>query len=95
MSVFHNCACRSCRCLCCRAPNGYSALMLAASVDCAEGVQLLLDSAASLELQDALGRTALMFAAGNNACQGLEVLLDRGASVSIRDRCAMTALRQQ
>jgi ankyrin repeat protein len=69
--------------------------MLAASVDCAEGVQLLLDSAASLELQDALGRTALMFAAGNNARAGLEVLLDRGASVSIRDRCALTALGQQ
>lgn len=38
------------------APNGSSALMLAASVDCAEGVGLLLDHAASLELQDALGR---------------------------------------
>lgn len=38
------------------APNGSSALMLAASADCAEGVGLLLDGAASLELQDALGR---------------------------------------
>lgn len=40
------------------APNGSSALMLAASADCAEGVGLLLDHAASLELQDALGRWA-------------------------------------
>ncbi|KAI7835965.1 hypothetical protein COHA_010164 [Chlorella ohadii] len=68
------------------APNGSSALMLAASVDCAECVGLLLDHSASLELQDALGRTALMFAAGNNARAALEGLLDRGASVSIRDR---------
>lgn len=40
------------------APNGSSALMLAASVDCAECVGLLLDHSASLELQDALGRCA-------------------------------------
>jgi ankyrin repeat protein len=60
--------------------------MLAASADCAEGVQLLLDHAASLELQDALGRTALMFAAGNNARAALEALLDRGACVAIRDK---------
>lgn len=38
------------------APSGSSSLMLAASVDCAEGVALLLDHGASLELQDALGR---------------------------------------
>lgn len=40
------------------APNGSSALMLAASVDCAECVGMLLDHSASLELQDALGRCA-------------------------------------
>lgn len=68
------------------APNGSSALMLAASVDCAQGVGLLLGGGASLELQDALGRTAAMFAAGNNARAALEALLDAGASVSIRDR---------
>lgn len=48
------------------APNGSSALMLAASADCAEGVGLLLDHAASPELQDALGR----WAAAATACRG-------------------------
>lgn len=69
------------------APSGSSALMLAAAADCGEGCALLLEHAASLELQDALGRTAAMFAAGSGAAAALRALLDAGASVSIRDRC--------
>ena len=63
------------------APNGSSALMLAAAIDCTAGVELLLSNGATLELQDALGRTALMFAAGNDATAALAKLLDAGASV--------------
>jgi hypothetical protein len=68
------------------APNGSSALMLAASADSGEAAALLLQHQASVELQDALGRTALMFAAGNDALAALRVLLDAGASVG--ESCA-------
>lgn len=70
------------------APNGSSALMLAASSAATDAapVELLLQNGASLELQDALGRTATMFAAGNGATAGLRLLLDAGASISVRDR---------
>ena len=57
------------------------ALMLAAAVDNAEGVDVLLDAGASVELADALGRTALMFAAGRGAPCSLIALLRAGASV--------------
>jgi hypothetical protein len=68
------------------APNGQSALMLAAAGDSAEGVGLLLERGASLELQDSLGRTALMWAAGSGATAALLALLDAGAAVAQRDR---------
>lgn len=68
------------------APNGSSALMLAAGADSSEGCALLLKHTATLELQDALGRTALMFAAGTQAAAALVTLLDAGASVAVRDR---------
>jgi hypothetical protein len=55
------------------APNGSSALMLAASCNGTAALQVLLQNGASIELQDALGRTALMFAAGNCACETLQV----------------------
>lgn len=74
------------------APNGQSALMLAAASNSAEGAKLLIDTGASLELQDALGRTALMWAAGCNAVDALTTLLDAGASVAHRDRRGRTAL---
>ena len=57
------------------------ALMLAAAVDNAEGVDVLLDAGASVELADALGRTALMFAAGRGAPCALIALIQAGASV--------------
>ncbi len=38
------------------APNGSSALMLAASADAVENLGVLLEAGATLELQDALGR---------------------------------------
>ncbi|GAX79495.1 hypothetical protein CEUSTIGMA_g6936.t1 [Chlamydomonas eustigma] len=68
------------------APNGSSALMLAASADAHEALKVLLGAGATLELQDALGRSALMFAAGNGAPRALETLLDAGACISQRDR---------
>ncbi|GFH16233.1 ANK_REP_REGION domain-containing protein, partial [Haematococcus lacustris] len=68
------------------APNGSSALMLAASVDSTTALQVLLDAGATLELQDALGRTALMFAAGNSAVGALRTLLGAGACIAQRDR---------
>ncbi|WIA18218.1 hypothetical protein OEZ85_009690 [Tetradesmus obliquus] len=49
------------------APNGSSALMLAAAADGVAALKVLLEGGATLELQDALGRSALMFAAGNGA----------------------------
>jgi hypothetical protein len=55
------------------APNGSSALMLAASCNGTAALRVLLQHGASIELQDALGRTALMFAAGNCACDTLQV----------------------
>lgn len=46
------------------APNGSSALMLAAASDGTNALRVLLEHGATIELQDALGRSALMFAAG-------------------------------
>lgn len=63
------------------------ALMLAAAVDNAEGVDVLLDAGASVELADALGRTALMFAAGRGAPCALIALLRAGASVRLLNVC--------
>ena len=57
------------------------ALMLAAALDNAEGVDALLEAGASVELADALGRTALMFAAGREAPCALIALLRAEASV--------------
>ncbi|KXZ46695.1 hypothetical protein GPECTOR_41g659 [Gonium pectorale] len=68
------------------APNGSSALMLAAAANGVEALRVLLEAGASLELQDALGRSALMFAAGNCAVDTLLALLDSGACISQRDR---------
>ncbi|GLI70897.1 hypothetical protein VaNZ11_015921 [Volvox africanus] len=68
------------------APNGSSALMLAAAANGTEALAVLLEAGATLELQDALGRSALMFAAGNCAKDTLVVLLDAGACISQRDR---------
>lgn len=68
------------------APNGSSALMLAAAADGVEALKALLDHGATIELQDALGRSALMFAAGNSALNALKALLDAGASLAARDR---------
>ncbi|BDA50422.1 probable Ankycorbin at N-terminal half [Coccomyxa sp. Obi] len=68
------------------APNGSSALMLAAAVDSVDALQVLLKNGATVELQDALGRTALMFAAGSGAIGALKALLDAGASMAARDR---------
>ncbi|KAK9846313.1 hypothetical protein WJX81_001373 [Elliptochloris bilobata] len=62
------------------APNGSSALMLAASVDCVAAVE------------DALGRSALMFAAGNDARAALAALLGAGASIAARDRRGRSVL---
>ncbi|GIL80564.1 hypothetical protein Vretimale_16013 [Volvox reticuliferus] len=68
------------------APNGSSALMLAAAANGTEALAVLLEAGATLELQDALGRSALMFAAGNCAKNTLVALLDAGACISQRDR---------
>eukprot|EP00798_Chlamydomonas_sp_ICE-L_P024342 gene24342-9958_t len=68
------------------APNGSSALMLAASANAAKSLKVLLGAGASIELQDALGRSALMFAAGNCAQDTLVALLDAGACMAQRDR---------
>ncbi|GIL60397.1 hypothetical protein Vafri_14845 [Volvox africanus] len=68
------------------APNGSSALMLAAAANGTEALAVLLEAGATLELQDALGRSALMFAAGNCAKDTLVALLDAGACISQRDR---------
>ncbi|EFJ40619.1 hypothetical protein VOLCADRAFT_99563 [Volvox carteri f. nagariensis] len=68
------------------APNGSSALMLAAAANGTEAMTVLLEAGATLELQDALGRSALMFAAGNCAKDTLVALLDAGACISQRDR---------
>lgn len=72
------------------APNGQSALMIAAAANNTAGVKLLLSKGASLELQDALGRTAMMWAAGCNAAAAMTALLDAGASVAHRDRRGRT-----
>lgn len=60
------------------APNGSSALMLAAAANGTDALCVLLGAGATLELQDALGRSALMFAAGNCAADTLVALLDAG-----------------
>ncbi|DBA68766.1 TPA: hypothetical protein ACH3X2_013381 [Trebouxia sp. C0005] len=74
------------------APNGSSALMLAASVDGIAAIQLLLKHGATIELQDALGRSALMFAAGNCAGAALLALLAAGATLGLRDRRSRSVL---
>eukprot|EP00775_Hariotina_reticulata_P007788 gene7788-7986_t len=74
------------------APNGSSALMLAAAADGVTALQVLLEGGATIELQDALGRSALMFAAGNGAAAACQVLLDAKASLSSRDRRGRAAL---
>ncbi|KAL0022409.1 hypothetical protein WJX77_009167 [Trebouxia sp. C0004] len=74
------------------APNGSSALMLAASVDGVAAIQLLLKHGATIELQDALGRSALMFAAGNCAEAALLALLAAGATLGLRDRRSRSVL---
>lgn len=68
------------------APNGSSALMLAAAANGTDALKVLLEAGATLELQDALGRSALMFAAGNTAADSLLALLDAGACIAQRDR---------
>ena len=60
------------------APNGSSALMLAAAANGTDALKVLLEAGATLELQDALGRSALMFAAGNTAADSLVALLNAG-----------------
>ncbi len=73
------------------APNGSSALMLAASCNGTAALQVLLQHGASIELQDALGRTALMFAAGNCACETLHVRAP-AAGAGLHWGCAVPAL---
>lgn len=74
------------------APNGSSALMLAASVDCAEGVALLLDNAASLELQDALGRCGPAVPASSAAAPYGQYGVCKSGATAGRPACWLTAL---
>lgn len=74
------------------APNGSSALMLAAAANGTSALRVLLSSGATLELQDALGRSALMFAAGNCAMDTTIALLDAGGCLAQRDRRGRSVL---
>lgn len=65
------------------APNGSSALMLAAAADSMNALRVLLEHGATIELQDALGRSALMFAAGAAGCWSLHHTCETGTGATL------------
>lgn len=62
-----------------RAPNGQTALMLAASLGHLEAVRILIDADADMDLQDYDGRSALVLARRNKHTKVVEFLLESGA----------------
>lgn len=65
--------------------DGRTALALAAELDHAECVRLLLDSAAPVNITDAAGLTPLARAARENALGSARLLLDAGADCGLAD----------
>ena len=76
----------------CRAPDDYTALMIAASLNDAGAVKVLLKNNANVNLQNRYGLTALMNACMNGNLEIAKMLLDAGANKRIKSNEKKDAL---
>ena len=72
--------------------NGWTALMVAAGIRCADLVQILLSNGADVNISDKNEVTALMFAADGGYTDIVQILLENGADVNIADKNKITVL---
>eukprot|EP01042_Synura_sphagnicola_P002490 gene2490-2996_t len=71
--------------------DGYNALLIAASFNNDDAVELLLERGATLNAISREGFTALMYAATNSNKRILEMLVAKGADQAVRDKRGWTA----